>query len=371
GSTFGFALPQKKRSDEVIGVTEKASADMSSEYRASFTAPEAEILIVDDNSMNLKVVTSLLKETQLRIDTALSGRECLEAVKNKRYHLILLDHMMPEMDGIETLERLRSEENLCRDIPVIVITANAVSGSKEMYLSKGFSDYLPKPVESAVLEGVIMKYLPEELVTPCSAVREHSEAVFGFENINEGTGLRYFSGKREQYIKALRIYSKGFEESCGKICSAYDKRDIKNYGILVHALKSTSLGIGAEKLSEMAKALETAAKENRFDFIEENHAPAMELYQSVVNEIKQKLDIPKAEQPPILTEISESDYIKYLNELKGYISSFNSDDAETVLNKLRECSCKGYDVSGTAAKLKEMVDSFQWSEAEEFLESIM
>lgn len=292
GSTFGFAVPQKKRSHETIGVIGAAAEEDTPYYRASFTAPEAEILIVDDNSMNLEVAKALLKQTKLRIDTASSGRECLEAVRSKPYHLILLDHMMPEMDGIETLERLRSEDNLCKDIPVIVITANAVSGSKNMYLSKGFSDYLPKPVESAVLEKVIMKYLPEELVSPCNVVIEHSEEMFRFESINEATALRYFSGKREEYIKALRIFSNSFEENHGKLCAAYDKRNIKNYGILVHALKSTSLGIGAEKLSEMAKALEAAAKDDRFDIIEENHAAAMELYKSIVEEINQKLDLP-------------------------------------------------------------------------------
>ena len=117
-------------------------------------APEAGILVIDDNEMNLKVVQGLLAATKVQVETGTGGKECLEKIRSRHYDLILLDHMMPEMDGIETLEHIKGEDHLCKETPVIILTANAIRGAREAYLEKGFTDYLSKPVTGDILCGI-------------------------------------------------------------------------------------------------------------------------------------------------------------------------------------------------------------------------
>ena len=168
GSTFSVSLPQTVMDNEPIGEFTSTSAGLHSNIRndeIAFTAPDAKILIVDDNKVNLVVAKGLIRETQVQVDTVLSGAEALEMVKQNRYHIILLDHMMPVMDGMETLMRMRElEENASRDAAVIALTANAISGSRERYIAAGFEDYLSKPINAQRYKEMILKYLPDDLV---------------------------------------------------------------------------------------------------------------------------------------------------------------------------------------------------------------
>ena len=164
GSVFFFTVRQGVRDNTPIGDFQqkyKQSLGKRKAYQASFAAPQACILAVDDNSVNLKVLTGLLRSTQMQIDTASSGAQCLEMVRKKSYHLVLLDHLMPEMDGIETLRKMR-ETGL--EVPVIALTANAIAGARETYIQAGFQDYLSKPLNAGDLEAMVRKYLPEELI---------------------------------------------------------------------------------------------------------------------------------------------------------------------------------------------------------------
>lgn len=167
GSTFTVSLPIMVMDWSPIGSIEKMDK-LSPEFvpfKADFIAPEATILSVDDNRVNLKVFKGLLKETQIRIDAVTSGEQCLEFVKKKKYDIIFLDHMMPGMDGVETLEKLRTlENNLSKDAPVIVLTANALNGVEEKYYGYGFDGYLAKPIDYDALEAMIKKLLPSELI---------------------------------------------------------------------------------------------------------------------------------------------------------------------------------------------------------------
>ena len=168
GSTFSVSLPQTVIDDTPIGEFGNASIGARRDKRdeeIAFTAPDARILIVDDNKVNLVVAKGLIKETQIQIDTVLSGEEALEKVKTNKYHIILLDHMMPVMDGMETLARMtKLEENASRDAVVIALTANAISGSRERYIAAGFEDYLSKPINAQRYKEMVYKYLPSELV---------------------------------------------------------------------------------------------------------------------------------------------------------------------------------------------------------------
>ena len=167
GSTFSFVVPQRRMGDEVLGDYKKtADKELSdANERRAYVAPNAQILAVDDTRVNITVVKGLLKRLKVQFDSALSGQECLNKVKEKRYDIILLDHMMPEMDGIETLHNMQQMEEYIQNKPVVIaLTANAIVGAREEYLKEGFTDYLSKPIDSVQLEEKIRQYLPEELI---------------------------------------------------------------------------------------------------------------------------------------------------------------------------------------------------------------
>ncbi|MDO4946808.1 MAG: ATP-binding protein [Fibrobacter sp.] len=164
GSTFKVSLPQKIVSATPVGDINVSVQEEEPTYHEEFHAPNAHILVVDDVSMNLKVFSGLLKKTQMQIDTAVSGEECLKMVREKQYDLIFLDHMMPKMDGVETFRLMRSLDNMNPNTPVVMLTANALEGAREQYLSEGFVDYLSKPIHADQLEKMVLKYLPKNLI---------------------------------------------------------------------------------------------------------------------------------------------------------------------------------------------------------------
>ena len=176
GSTFIVTLDQDIVDEKELGTFTLASRVQVHDgepYRQSFEAPDAHILIVDDNDMNLMVVSRLLSETKIQIDTASSGAECLKLTQNHHYDCILMDHMMPEMDGIQCLHALQVQPaGLCQDVPVVALTANAGSDNQLLYRKEGFSGYLAKPVSGALLEAAVLSILPKELVRISQEVRQ-------------------------------------------------------------------------------------------------------------------------------------------------------------------------------------------------------
>lgn len=168
GSVFTVVLEQgieDKTPLGAVGNVLKANAGNHRKYHQSFEAPEAKVLVVDDNEMNRMVAVKLLRETKVQVETASSGEECLEKTRNHYYHAIFMDHLMPQMDGIETLSRIRKQENgMCRETPVIALTANVISGADKFYRKQGFDSYLMKPINGALFEGMLLNFLPEELI---------------------------------------------------------------------------------------------------------------------------------------------------------------------------------------------------------------
>ena len=305
GSCFTARIPQK-----IVDAT--PMGDFSRRYQQylsssdddtlSFSAPEAKILVVDDVEMNLKVVKGLLKETQIQIDTAASGRQCLERVKTTRYDVIFLDHMMPEMDGIETLQNMKLlKDNLNREVPVIMLTANAIVGAKEEYIQAGFTDYLTKPIQETELLAMLLKYLPEEHMEvpgteePGMAVdtrkseMSRMQQLEKLEGIDIRTGLLYCMNDEDFYVEMLGEYLES--DLMLELEQGFSDEDWGNYRTLVHALKSTSLTIGAVHLSGQAKELETAAKNGDADYIRSHHKAVLEEYSELIGGIREILDL--------------------------------------------------------------------------------
>lgn len=294
GSTFTISLPQKIIGEECIGdFKEKYRKYMQDRehYHKSFVAPKAQILVVDDNEMNLFVVKNLLKKTLVQITEAKSGRECLELISQNKYDVVLLDHMMPEMDGIETLKRAKQmPDNKCSETPFLVLTANAILGAREMYINEGFLDYISKPIDGMELEAVLQKYIPDELIEEAGAEEDEKdredeqEKSFSGKYIDLSIGMQYSAGSDEMYRQFLQMYCSMKEERIEKLEESFQSQDWKNYTIYVHAMKSTSLSIGGKELSELAAELEQAGKKDETDFILQNHEKLMELFGLTVEE---------------------------------------------------------------------------------------
>ncbi len=300
GSMFTVILPQKIVGNELIGKIEEKPHAAQEKYQPSFIAPDADILVVDDNEMNLLVATNLLKATQVKVDTALSGMSCLKKLAERHYDLILLDQMMPSLDGVQTLKMARAmEDNLSKDVPIIALTANAISGTREKLIAEGFTDYLSKPIDVKLMEQMLMNYLPAEKVLSSTqekitVAEKPSESVGNLINVEKG--LEYSAGMTDFYKEFLLKFVSLKAEKQQKLQATFEASDWKNYTICVHALKSTALSIGGEKTSEAAKELEKAGKilmaatsselekQESADFINKNHAAAMKLYDALAAE---------------------------------------------------------------------------------------
>lgn len=298
GSVFTVTIPQRIVSNVSVGnFQERFENNMKQGgvYKESFRAPNARILIVDDTRINLAVVANLLKSTLMRIDTALSGAEAVKMAEETPYDLILMDQRMPEMDGTEALHKIRETAGgKSSKAPVICLTADAVIGAKERYLSEGFSDYLTKPIDSFALEKMLKKYLPSSKVQlvkeeKIEDVPEEKAAdsfdVLRAAGVNPAEGLQYTNNDESFYRSMLNEYSSSYEEKTAKINEYFSKEDWKEYGIYVHALKSTSKMIGAMELSELALRLEEAAKINDVELIKGKHELMMKRYEAVTKAI--------------------------------------------------------------------------------------
>lgn len=340
GSTYMVTIPQMVLNIEPMG-------DFASRYRNDardsrfggeiLFAPGARILAVDDAELNLRVIRGLLKDTRVQIDTALNGSQCLDMVRTKRYDLILLDNLMPMMDGRETYERMKHlADNLNKDTPVIILIAGPVPVDKESYLSAGFADYIPKPLMEEDLLRVLKWYLPKRLLLtredlketpnfefptrPADAIAftssssthkndsvksaapagdvelsmvtaEHGSAdrIESLEEfLNVKAGLEYCANDEGFYQEMLVEYVGGSKRD--ELEKVFAQEDWANYQILIHSLKSTSLTIGADAFSGEAKSLEMACREGRVDFVKENHGRVMELYSVLLHKISKCLE---------------------------------------------------------------------------------
>ena len=254
--------------------------------RLRFVAPEAEILVVDDNAMNLKVMEGLLRPYQVRFYTAESGQEALEMFEQHNFDLIFMDHMMPEMDGIETLRLMKEKLGSYFDmVPVVALTANAIGGAREMFLAEGFRDFLAKPVEVSCLEQILKAYLAPTKILEQERHREQKQERL----IEEETGLLYCGGNRQDYQDVLKVYYDYGKTAVQELEQFFAEKNWKEYTIRVHSLKSASLGIGAVSLFELAKAQEAAAREEEEAELLKRHDEMMEKYGNVLEEIAGRL----------------------------------------------------------------------------------
>lgn len=264
-----------------------------------FRVKGAKILAVDDSAMNLKVVSSLLSHYGITIDTALSGSEAIDKISDRSYDLVFMDHMMPEMDGVECMHRIHELPRFReRKIPIIALTANAIGGAREMLIREGFDDFVAKPIEKSAMERVLRKYLSmfiekdtgEEQVT-CET--EESSGLSGqfkegrkeFEaaGIDRRLGLSYFDNNEADYMEIVQCFYEQGRSQIQTLQELYDKKDWENYKINVHSLKGQSLTIGAKELSKRAKRMQEACEHGDENYIIQNHTELIADYCSILD----------------------------------------------------------------------------------------
>ena len=317
GSVFSFEIRQGIADPEPIGANiERRSDPGASRKRETRKFTGAEVLVTDDNRMNLMVARNLLKLFGIKADLASSGTETVKMMQQKHYDIVFLDHMMPGMDGIETLDRLNEMQLIPEDTVMIALTANAVIGAKEQYLAAGFRDYLPKPIEIERLETMLIKYLPESSEIPGGAKAAEDEPmefapgsddeIMEFEPCDEeadtgkdddlltkleqagisvGSAMKYFADDEDFYREMLGEYVNGSDRIMQEMRSALSASDTDRYRITVHSLKSTSRTVGADDVSELARELESAAKSGDRVFIDAHCKELEALYSKIVSVI--------------------------------------------------------------------------------------
>lgn len=363
GSAFSFKLVQHVVDSAPLGDFEKQykeSLRSRENYQQKFIAPLGRILIVDDNTMNLAVAQGLLKQTRLQIDVASSGEECLELIKRKTYHLICLDHMMPVMDGVQTLHAIRAMEgNPSKDIPIIALTANAVTGAREFYINEGFQDYLTKPIDADKFENMLIEYLPDNVVYLTEdqdmgreyekedaelalSIKESQLYMMGF---NIRNGLKYMNGDKVLYGKVLRDFHTILKEKEEALKDFLKKGDMPDYTITVHSLKGNARNVGADDLADEAFTLEKMSKAGQLEDVEVRSPILFSMMKNMRESLKVYLDyeektgdVKEAEKDTAVKKITEDDWKKALQELADRLDDF---DADSVNEKLKDL--KRYD----------------------------
>jgi len=350
----------------------------------TFSAPKARVLIVDDNVINLKVAVGLLQPYHMQLMTVESGKAAISMLRSKDIDLVLMDHMMPEMDGVETTEIIRQTAgDYYKNLPIIALTANAVSGVREMFLESGFNDFLAKPIELSSMDRVLKAWLPKDYIMPpvvangngngALVEKKPENIVPDGEHISVSKGLDYAAGNEEAYYEILEIYVRKGEEKRTLLNEYAATQNWKNYIIEVHALKSTSLSIGATKFSEFAKKLELAGKSGDYDVITENNDELSKMYVEVMNEAKEILkkkgieikdEEPEAVSEDVPTEEITIEQLKeYIKKIEDFCSDFDGDGVSETAGEASAFSCGGKALKPFLDKISNLAGDFEYDAA--------
>ena len=358
GTDFFFTVNQKILDKTPVGNLSERIKKQADEYsyQESFTAPDAVVLVTDDNAMNRKVFTSLLKTTGIQTEEASCGMDCIEMTKHKTYDIIFLDHMMPDLDGIETLHRImQDEDNPCKTAPFIALTANAIVGAKEMYLSEGFDDFLSKPIDPDALEKTIMEKLPDDKIhhvsTPSGATVHNVTLPDELPEI-QGIDWKFASLRLKSpglLLETVHDYYKMSETEADKLKSFLlqmadamenENEDLlseirEQFGIQVHAMKSSSATIGAIWLSGTAKLLEDAARNNNTDIIMTVTPTFIEDWLQIAALLQPLCHTESSADIPI-TDENKQTVMDYFTKLNGAMADMDIDTADEIIKQIKQ-----------------------------------
>jgi len=410
----------------------KEDVSVPSIHERGFIAPTAKIMVVDDNLMNIRVLEKLLEKYQIKVERALSGPEALEKIGQMDFDFVFMDHMMPGMDGVEVTHRIRERlGSYYQKLPIIALTANAIAGSREMFIREGMNDFLEKPIEPSVLERVLRRNLPNDKLVPIEESQENipkntveKEPVLSDAAENPGEEKDYdegftispqeefskstpqepkeniwklldtesgvlFCGGEESYREILAENVRFYDEMYLNLVNAFNKEDFTDYVIRVHALKSSMKIIGANKLSERAKELEFAGKAGEFDIIREKHLGLVTDFKELMRKISKDSVISEllgedfvfseAEVTEPTNQGSEDSSKENLgketlqelqNRFEGAMYELDEETMRAVCGELRNYSLNGQDLKPMAEKLLHKVDMGDFFSAGDVLKGL-
>ena len=362
GSVFRIRLPLEICEEET-GYREPADDTF-------IRAPEARILVVDDNAINLNVASGLLRLRGIDCDTAFGGREAIKKIEEKKYDIVFMDHMMPEMDGLETTRLLRERGYGQDDLVIVALTANAVEGAQQVFEEAGMNDALFKPISGGSLNRVLEKWLPGEKVLRVSATHDTLDfvpskaqdllynAVSGIEGLNINLGLRYSGGMYDVYEQSLGIFIRRLPEVIGRAERFLAEDDRKSFYIEIHGMKGSLSNIGATVLAARAERLESAVRSGDIAFCHLNlpdlisEARAMSAQLAAVVEGKDAL--------PVNAPTGNMEELKHsLMLVRSYIDDFESDEALEILDRLKNENF-GENINGTLRDILHLIEEFEY-----------
>ena len=329
------------------GITNGFSYGESNEQILKFSAPKANILIVDDINTNLKVAEGLISPYKMKVDLCSSGKSAIEAVSRKQYDIIFMDHKMPEMDGIiatNIIRKINTNNNYFINVPIVALTANAVLGTKEMFLENGFSDFLSKPIDTNELDTILEKWIPEE--KKVRQTEEKSELYtrniedfkhdISIDGIDINTGIHFSGGTLELYLETLNIFNMDCSNKIDDICDAISIKDLNNYTIYIHAIKSALANIGANELSLTAKRLEEAGESGDYDYIRSENSNFVVALEKLLDNIKRTLSMYKKIQPKEIMNMET--FGLELLKLKEALDSMDAGTVNMTIDDLKRKS---------------------------------
>lgn len=388
GSDFHVRIPQKYADRECVAESESTAGVIMDEFSLKVDGVCA--LIVDDNQVNLKVEKKILERYGIEVDTACSGKESFALLGEKDYDVILMDHMMPEMDGVCTFHKIRQERGRNYTTPVLLVTANAIVGVKQEMLNEGFDGYISKPIDIKLLEKELLKVLPREKthIVSCGVenVKEVTKKQLEYEDktnillleslkdqgVDTELGMKYCGGV-EGYMDVLDIMVSTSIEKLDKLLVCMDTKDWSNYTILVHSMKSGTANIGATRLSMLAKQLEYAGREGDLDYIHSNTMAFVEQYRKlldIIADFRKIAETTADDKKTVLMEKEEYDWDGKLKELAYLIDELETEQAAELVSDMMqymddECIWKD------AQSLCRYLDEYNLEDAKTTLQNIV
>lgn len=378
GSVFSFELVQVVTSEEPMGNLNdlyRKRLSQEQKYHESFTAEKAHVLVVDDNAMNLKVAQSLLKQTRVQVDTAEDGISCLEKCARNHYDLILMDHLMPHMDGVEAFHRLRADKQGPNyKTPVIIITANAVAGMKQRYLEEGFNGFLSKPVQTLLLEETLIRHLPEELVTLSEPVQTDDTneqeqrrimrqvaADLRMADMNLDDALQYSSGLAVDALENIKGYLKDSVSNRERIKKEYRAANWNDFKIHVHALKSTSRIVGAVHMAYLLEQMEKAAGSGNVSYIDKNFEELLCEHEQLCMDLEHFLAHPLVSAMVSVEAETEQEIGSYLEDAESFLRGVAEYDVDFEhLHTFCNCYPEGMPLKSKREELSQAVEDFDY-----------
>ena len=382
----------------------------------NFSAPNAKILVVDDNLMNLKVVEGMLRKYSIKIVAASSGEEALNLIDSQDYDFVFMDHMMPGMDGVECFHHIREKNGTYfKQVPIVALTANAIAGSREMFLSEGFSDFIAKPIDSALLSEVLQRFIPEEKLLydgeePAAAdetgsedkLHEQTQEALAdgnttgqkedgagtsesedeerrdlFEDLpgfDRETALMY-CGTVDDFTELAEVYCDSGRKYVEDLNTAFTEIDLEKYALISHTIKSTSKTLGAIKLSNLALDQERAAKDDDKEAVKRLHDEFMDEYKSILDQLdgclREDVDNEITDERSAPTGDDEvKDWADLKEELRGCLESFEAQALEDRVKEIGDKSLDGRPIKAVLSSVIEKAQAFDFEGAIDELDNI-